>query len=242
MPDAKRLDGLRIGEVSGVDHPAHLTEGWLVLKSLTGLSDEDMADVVAEAAEIAKAQSQSPSEEVAMSDENKTTDSTEDVLKSLPEPVRKMVQQFEDRAAAAEVTAATALTEVAKAREEKADADSIAKARSEFSNIPGLDAEEFGPALRKAAEAAPEAVAVITKALVAANSALGEESVLLKEVGSSVTPAAGSGSTYLHIQSLAKAAVASGDATTIEEGVAKALTENPGLYTEYLDDMNKKGA
>lgn len=239
MSDAKRLDGLRIGEVSGVDHPAHLTEGWVVMKSLTGLSDEDLAEVVAEAQELAKASSQSPSEEIAMS-ENTPTD-IEDVLKALPEPVRKMLQETEERATAAEATAAAALEEVAKAREAKADSEAISKARDEFGNIPGLDAETFGPAFRKAAEAAPEAMAEITKALSAANSALGAESALLKEVGSSVTPAAGSGSnTYSHIQSVAKSLLDSGEVESIEMGVAKALTDNPGLYTEYLASL--KGA
>lgn len=237
--DVKRLDGLRISEVSGVDHPAHLTEGWVVMKSLSGLSDEDLAEVVAEAQELAKASTQSPSKEIAMSDT--TTDSTEDMLKSLPEPVRKMVEQANARATEAEATAAAALTEVTKAREVAADEASIAKARDEFSNIPGLDPSTFGPALRKAAEAAPEALVEITKALTAANAALGAESALLKEVGSSVTPAAaGSGNTFAHLQILAKAKVEAGEANSIEEGITKALTENPGLYAEYLADKNQE--
>lgn len=237
MSDIKRLDGLRIGEVSGVDHPAHLTEGWVVMKSLTGLSDEDLAEVVAEAQELAKASSQSPSEEIAMS-ENTETD-IEGVLKSLPEPVRKMLQESEERAAAAEATAAQALEEITKAREVAADAEAITKAREEFSNIPGLDIEAFAPALRKAADVAPEVAEEIRKALTAANAALGAESVLLKEVGSSVTPAAGSGGTYDHIQALAKAAVDAGEVDTIEMGVAKALTDNPGLYAEYLANQKE---
>jgi hypothetical protein len=46
---AKRLKGLSIGETSGVDHPAHLAEGWMVLKAaedgdITVLGDEDDTD------------------------------------------------------------------------------------------------------------------------------------------------------------------------------------------------------
>src|SRR4051812_8930558 len=34
----RQLTDLDIGETSGVDHPAHLTEGWLVMKSKEGLA------------------------------------------------------------------------------------------------------------------------------------------------------------------------------------------------------------
>ncbi len=48
MPLAKRMKGLRVDEVSGVDAPAHLAQGWMVLKALGGgdpieqLSDEQI--------------------------------------------------------------------------------------------------------------------------------------------------------------------------------------------------------
>lgn len=42
MPTA--LESLNIGEVSGVDHPAHLEEGWMVLKA-AGASDDAIAKV-----------------------------------------------------------------------------------------------------------------------------------------------------------------------------------------------------
>jgi hypothetical protein len=49
---ARRMKGLRIDEASGVDAPAHLAPGWMVLKSaaggdpLEGLSDAELADVI----------------------------------------------------------------------------------------------------------------------------------------------------------------------------------------------------
>lgn len=243
MSDATRLDSLAIGEVSGVDHPAHLTEGWMVLKSASGLTDEDWAEVMKEAQALAAAsESTSPSEEVAVSDDSTQTDLTEDVIKSLPEPVRKAIETANARAEQAEALAKEALSEVAKsqeevakAREAKADAEAVTKARDEFGNIPDLDPEVFGPALRKAAEAAPEAVEVLTKALSAANAALGADSALFKEVGSSVTPGAGS-SAYAQIQTLAKSLVAEGKAETVEQGVVKALASNPHLYDDYRNE------
>jgi hypothetical protein len=38
------LESLNIGEVSGVDHPAHLEEGWMVLKA-AGAAPEAIAKV-----------------------------------------------------------------------------------------------------------------------------------------------------------------------------------------------------
>ena len=37
---AKKLTELEIVEASGVDHPAHLHEGWLLMKSLDEVLDE----------------------------------------------------------------------------------------------------------------------------------------------------------------------------------------------------------
>jgi hypothetical protein len=41
MPKARKMVSLNIEEASGVDHPAHLHEGWLVIKSdnLTSMDD-----------------------------------------------------------------------------------------------------------------------------------------------------------------------------------------------------------
>ena len=41
MPKARKMVALNIEETSGVDHPAHLHEGWLVIKSdnLTSMDD-----------------------------------------------------------------------------------------------------------------------------------------------------------------------------------------------------------
>ena len=235
MPEAKRLDALQIGEVSGVDHPAHLAEGWSVLKSLTGLSDDDMAEVVAEA-QAAVAKSQPPSKETVMTDVT-PTDSTEDVFKSLPEPVRKALKEAQDVAVAA-------VEELKKERGIRADVEAVAKAKSDFAHIPGLDPVTFGPLLRKAAEAAPEEFAEIVKALSAADAALAE-SVLFKEVGSSVTPTTGSGisknagtgtSVYSQVQAIAKGLVADGTVKTEAEGIAKAFTDNTDLYAQYTSE------
>jgi len=46
MPKARKMVSLNIQETSGVDHPAHLQEGWLVIKS----SDSDVSDLLSDLA------------------------------------------------------------------------------------------------------------------------------------------------------------------------------------------------
>jgi hypothetical protein len=62
MP-AARLDQLEIDEISGVDHPANLREGYLVIKSRDGkgvhmLTDAEIAEVVKAASDLQNQQTQ----------------------------------------------------------------------------------------------------------------------------------------------------------------------------------------
>lgn len=82
MAKARKMVGLNIEETSGVDHPAHLHEGWLVIKSenLTGVDDllSDLSNETNNSNEFQKG-----TEEEAMSDTN-NVETTPEVL-STPE-------------------------------------------------------------------------------------------------------------------------------------------------------------
>ena len=45
MAKTRKMVGLNIEETSGVDHPAHLHEGWLVIKSETSGVDDLLSDL-----------------------------------------------------------------------------------------------------------------------------------------------------------------------------------------------------
>jgi hypothetical protein len=45
MPRTRKLVDLEIEETSGVDHPAHLYEGWLVRKDSAAVLDEVLTEV-----------------------------------------------------------------------------------------------------------------------------------------------------------------------------------------------------
>jgi hypothetical protein len=273
---APKMTELVIEETSGVDHPAHLHEGWLVIKAsntesvadvLAALPEplgesmsEDPTEVTLEAdsevtlaAEDEKAEGTEPEnkqveEELAMAqariaelesriaelegsaDEAEMEEAADDVValaKSAPEPIRKAMEELAKAKDAAEFA-------LAKEREDRADADAIAKARDTFKHL-ALDAEKVGPALRRLAAIDADLAKSVEDALAAAD-AQNESADIFTEVGKGYVP---SGDTINRMTSLAKAAVAEGKAATVEQAMAQVAIDNPALYNDYLSE---KGA
>lgn len=272
---APKMTELVIEETSGVDHPAHLHEGWLVIKAS---NTESVADVLAalpeplgesmsddptevtietdsevtlatedEKAEGMEPESKQMEEELAMAQariaeleariselegsesEDMMEEATDPVAlaKSAPEPIRKAMEELAKAKAEAE-------TALAKEREDRADADAIAKARGAFKHL-ALDAEKVGPALRRLAAIDADLAKSVEDALVAAD-AQNESADIFTEVGKGYVP---SGDAIQKMTSLAKAAVSEGKAATVEQAMAQVAIENPALYNDYLTE---KGA
>lgn len=81
MAKARKMVGLNIEETSGVDHPAHLHEGWLVIKSEHSGVDDLLSDLVSQNTESDKVLITEGTKETAMTpDEN-----VEVVDKAVPE-------------------------------------------------------------------------------------------------------------------------------------------------------------
>lgn len=257
MTQGTKLVNLRIDETSGVDHPAHLHEGWLVLKSATSAEVLDALDALATEPDAPATTEATAEKEGAMPEdttvETPTVDAAaEEFLKSAPEAVAKMISDLrKERDEAAEVAkAATAAAneaaevakaaaeELAKERETAADAAAIEKAREDYANL-GIDVEAVAPALRKFAATDADTATAIVTALKAASAQLGEAGVF-GEVGKSADKVVTTnGDALTQIQALAKAKVAAGDAKTEAEAIALVAQENPALYTEYT---TQKGA
>ena len=272
---APKMTELVIEETSGVDHPAHLHEGWLVIKAS---NTESVADVLAalpeplgesmsdEATEVTAAEdevtlavedekadgmepeSKQMEEELAMAqariaeleariselegseDEMPMEEAADDVValaKSAPEPIRKAMEELAKAKAEAE-------TALAKEREDRADADAIAKARDIFKHLT-LDPEKVGPALRRLAAIDADLAKSVEDALASAD-AQNESADIFTEVGKGFVPA---GDAINKMTSLAKAAVAEGKAATVEQAMAQVAVDNPALYNDYLSE---KGA
>ena len=263
----RKMVNLAIEETSGVDHPAHLHEGWLVMKSAEesevqrvldeSLTEEDstMEDTSTTATEeqvvnpteeltIAKARISELEEALAkasktMSEEDMTEEEKKkkkmeeesseemDFMKSAPESVVKMIENF--RKQAEEATA-----ELKKERDAHADAEAVEKAKG-WANL-NLDAEKVGPALRRLSNVDAELAKSVEELLASVN-AQAESAAIFAEIGKSADFK--SGNAYERMTTLAKSAVEEGVAKSFEQALADVATKYPDLYSQYLSE---KGA
>lgn len=249
-----KMTNLVVEETSGVDHPAHLHPGWIVMKSsdqaevaavvesLLHPTEEAMPDV--EKAETPDVTVESLQEELAKAREEieslrgATTvvaePSEDDLVKSAPEPVQKMLEDLRTEREAALAKAAEAEAALVSEREAAADAAAIAKARA-WENL-AIDAEKVGPALRHLADVDADLAKAITEVLDAAN-AQSESAAIFEELGKSSGPS--EGDAFSRMTALAKAAVEAGQAPTFEQAFASVAMSNPDLYAAHLSE---KGA
>lgn len=254
---ATKMVNLSIEETSGVDHPAHLAEGWVILKHADrrdvaatiaalahsqeniSMADETTiekdADTTVEVEtpvvdELEKAHARIAELEAALAEIQKSADPEDEdetgeeaILKAAPAAVRELLEK-------ARIEADTARAELQKARDEQADREYIAKAKG-WAHL-SLDAEAFGPMLRRLFDLDPTIGEVIEKALTAAD-AQAESGAIFTEIGKSA-PVIEGGDAYGRVQSLAKAAVEAGEYPTVEQAVAGLIVKNPSLYSDYL--------
>lgn len=242
---ATRLDDFRMTEVSGVDHPAHQEEGWLVLKSKSLASGGTMPEPINKDAldpdirayieslegevEVAKAAAAAAAQ-IPVPDPEPTDEATAlaKALDATPEPIRKALEDATARAAAAEA--------VAKAEQDRR-LDAEFQARAEALTSLSVNPAEFGPVLRKAAEALGEDAVAIFDVLKAANDTVAQAG-LLNEVGSNV-PSADTDA-FGALESLAKARSAE-KSVDFSVALSEVSAENPALYRQYLSE-SRKGA
>ena len=254
----RKMANLVIEETSGVDHPAHLHEGWLVMKSADEsevqrvldetLTEEDSimeetttaaTDAQVEKAEmtledamkkIAELEAKLSEKEMAKEEDKSESDKTEDemeYMKSAPESVVKMIEDFKKQAE-------TATEELRKEREAKADAEAIEKAKG-FSHL-NLEAEKVGPALRRLSTVDAELAKSVEEILASVN-AQAESANIFAEIGKSAD--FNSGDAYGRLTAMAKSAVEEGSAKSFEQAFANVASSNPELYVQY---RNEKGA
>lgn len=279
MAKATKMIRLAVDETSGVDHPAHLSEGWLVMKSAnaeeieavidsiteTTITKEDSVSdestVVTEDAVVAEATpTESPAEDkdavIAgleaelekakkmppfMSEDKMDGESDEDYAKRMKKmghdkkPMEKSLESVEKAFAVEKARADEAVALLQKERDERADADSITKAKN-WNNLP-LEAEKVGPALRRLAMIDEELAKSIEGILGAVNEQA-KTSNLFAEIGKSVDSSAVDA--YDRLTALAKAAVESGVAPSFEVAMADAALANTDLYKQYLTEKGAK--
>lgn len=258
----RKMVNLAIEETSGVDHPAHLHEGWLVMKS-------------AEQSEVQRVLDETLTEEESMPEvtqDEVTTTATEEVevekaemtmeqamkkIADLEAKLSEMDKMYEEKKPKSDETeeedfmksapepvvkmiedlrkqAADATEELRKEREAKADAEAIEKAKG-WANLQ-LDADKVGPALRRLASTDAE-LAKSLEEIISSVNAQAESAHIFAEIGKSADFK--SGNAYERMTTLAKSAVEEGVAKSFAQALADIATKNPDLYSQYLSE---KGA
>lgn len=263
---ARKLVRLNIKETSGVDRPAHLHDGWVVMKSATPaeasavldelrpeVSEEaPVAETVANEEIMDKTKSATAGletlnyfqkEEIMPEFSDEMTPevviipeaaSEADIIKAMPEAIRKMLSEASANAEAALRKAAASEAALIAERDARADEAAVIKAAG-WTHL-NIDPTIVGPALRRVAEADSVLAGEIVKALDSAN-ALVETNVVFSEVGSDAP--ASNDDAYSRMESLAKAAVAEGTAPSFEAALMAVAQANPDLYTTYLNEKGR---
>ena len=217
MTRSVKLADLDIRETSGVDHPAHLHEGWLVLKSATEGGDttegEQVELEVTETAEVVEAEVT----EVAASVDN----SNSELLKELGDLRKELADMRVEKESIEREAALAKAVETA----------------HEFAGLPGVDPQALGEDLLKMRGEMPEVAARVEDILKQAALAFGEAGVL-KEIGSDSNDAEGSGAAdaWGIIESRANDLVASGEAASLPKAITLVAERDIDLYDAYITE------
>ncbi len=241
---------LNLSEVSGVDHPAHLAEGWLMMKAANAANAGDQDLAIEAVLKQANAVGSGLSTDQSADSPTGTTSTIltiakeanvplshgdesdldpveiQKALASLPLPLQKMYAATAARALEAETIAKSL-------QNEKLDAAYLAKAR-DLDNLPGVTPTEFAKSLRSLDESAPAAtVQAIHSVLKAANAALGN--FHFREFGTSTRAGALEGTATASLDALAKQFMAE-DKSDYPTAVTKASRLHPELAMQHLTD------
>jgi hypothetical protein len=245
------MTSIKLDEVSLVDHPAHMVEGFAVIKAAENNNNEALFEALRKGKmptekiedvlnglsvdEIVKALAEDKRDELvkALAPEA-VVEVDEDITKSAPEELRnefaKRDQQIADLMAEVEKARGETATE----RDTRLDAEAITKSKTEFDGL-AFEHEKVAPALRKFAAENADAATVITEMLKAV-SAQAKTAGLFEEIGtgagSSADDTAGS-----KLETMAKARAAQ-DGVAFHKAYQLVVDENPELVSDYYKENN----
>jgi len=235
MPNTRKLVDLTIEETSGVDHPAHLHEGWLVRKNETAVLDQALADLDDQPEPDqgtkmdleAEVTIDAPADDVVVADAEPATEPVElakadDQAELVTKELADLRKQLDD-----------ATAEAAALREER-EMEKATERVTAWHILPGVVASEFAPVLRALRATSPEATAAVEEILDGCAEALAEAGVL-KELGTDMDDT--STEAWDQIQGLAKSAVEGGRASSVPEAIGLVASENPDLYARYRQEQ-----
>lgn len=253
----RKMVALDVSETSGVDHPAHMHEGWVVMKSASpetvenifnvdtqtkgpAVADEVNEDVEkasqaevdklkAENAKLKKELDEAKAQPFPTKKNADGEEEEEDILKSVPEAVRKMLADRDEEIRKNR-------EDFEKERNERLDEKAITKSRGTYKAL-AFDHDKVAPALRRIAEENPDLATALEEAMGAADGQL-ESAGIFQELGETSTGTSGSADD--RIDAAAQELVDAGTVTTKAQGIAKALQDNPALFAERNNEKAGK--
>jgi hypothetical protein len=199
----------RLGEIEGD------------LATITKERDDALAAVTAHAATIATLTTERD-EAIAKAKPAEGDDDT-DVLKDLPEAIRKRIEN-------AEATAKEAVDEVAKARDERAELAAITKART-IGLVEG-QVEPVGQLLHRIAKHSQEDADKVFEILKTAGTVNADGAKLFEAIGKAAGGDANATAAETKLEEGISAIQKVKPGTTREQAYAEVLDANPGLYDE----------
>lgn len=208
MPTRTKLADLDIVETSGVDHPAHLHEGWLVIKAAAGEDTMDLTPTETDTDSIVEVDN----------DIEKSAESGA-LLKELGD-LRKELADMR-----VEKERMIAAAELAKAVE----------TASGWMGLPGVDPHTLGAALVDIRKNAPAAAELIESILAKTAVAFGETAVL-NEIGVDAQTDDNLADAWSMIEHRANDLVAAGEAQSFAKAVTLIAERDRDLYTRYLSE------
>ena len=265
-PRTRKMVNLAIEETSGVDHPAHLHEGWLVMKS-------------ASESEVQRVLDKSLTKEDSNMEDMKTTEATEDKVEKTVEEELASAQariaeleaklaekdqkpemevemamnedsmkpkEEEDYMKSAPTSVVKMITDLKKQAEEAtAELRKEREARADAQSVEkakgwanlNLNAEKVGPALRRLSETDSELAKSVEEILSSVN-AQAESASIFAEIGKSADFK--SGNAYERMTTLAKSAVDEGASKSMAQAISDVALKNPDLYSQYLTEKGAK--
>jgi hypothetical protein len=236
MPKSVKLTELAIKETSGVDHPAHLHEGWLVMKS-----DDELETTLDQIIDNPDSQEKAVELNATPEVEDVIEEATE--VEAAPEmeteatPVAASVDGPDETEVQKEITDLRKELDLAKEahRElvEERELEKAATASHQWAILPGLNPVDFAKVLVRLRATDQEVAKEIEEILTASSVALSEAGVFT-ELGSDSDD--GAMDAFGRIEKAAQTLLDNGEVTSLAKGITLVAERDPSLYNDYINE------
>ena len=237
MPQSVKLTELSIKEASGVDHPAHLHEGWMVMKSEDDL-DSTLDQIIEPDSQENTVELNATPEVEDVIEEATEVEPAPEMETAEPTPVAASVDVPDETEVQKELTDLRKELDLAKAAHralaEERELEKAATAAHQWAILPGLNPVDFAKVLVRL-RAADSEVAKEIEAILGASSVALSEAGVFTELGAD-SDNDGAMDAYGRITQKAQALVDAGEASTIAKAITIVAERDPSLYTDYINE------